>query len=104
MSECLQVGNSGERISTRTHMVTLIALGLVVAILWHFLLPRFWFACIGSTLSSAFLVWLLTMSHFGWMDATFFQSLAVTLAVALICSLVVGYITAKIRRAREAQP
>lgn len=84
-------------------MPTLVLLCIFISLVWHLLLPRFWYACLGATLSSTLIVWVLTISHFGWMDSTFFRNLALTVTVALTSSIVVGLVVSKIRRNRTTK-
>ena len=76
---------------------------LVVAIFWHGVLPKFVWATVWSTISATLLVWLMTSSHFGWLDETFFKNLALTLTISLTASLIVGVGFLRWRRTR-AQP
>jgi uncharacterized membrane protein YccC len=71
-------------------LIVACLVSLVVALVWYRMVPRYAFAFVGSTLTTAFLVWAIGQSHFGWMDTVFFRNLAVTFAIAAGGSIVVG--------------
>ena len=78
-------------------MIIVIA-AIITAFFWHLLATRIWVAHLGTIVSTPILVWAVAISHFGWLDRTFFMNLAITVGVTVVVSLVVGFVFQAIRR------
>jgi hypothetical protein len=70
--------------------VVAILMSLLVAVAWYRVVPWYAPAFVGSVVTSVFLIWLVTMSHFGWTDETFCRNLVTSLALAAVPALLVG--------------
>lgn len=70
--------------------VICLVLSILSALIWNFWTARFWLAFVGATLTATFVTWLLTMTHFGWMDEVFLKNLAMTLGITAIPAALVS--------------
>jgi len=74
----------------------------IVSVIWHIVLRRFWLAVGGSAISSVFLFWTVAMSHFGWLDRTFFENMVWSLVLSSVVSIAIGKLVRKLEKIRGA--
>ena len=77
-----------------------VIIAAIVSVACHLMLRSFWGAVAGSAVISVVLFWALSMSHFGWLDQTFFENVAWSLLLSAGVSLVVGKVVRKLEKKR----
>jgi hypothetical protein len=75
---------------------------VIVSVIWHILLHRFWLAVARSAFTSVLLYWMVSMSHFGWLDQTFFENVAWSLLLSSVVSVAIGNLVRKLEKNRGA--
>ena len=77
-------------------MIAYVALSVIVALLWHWRLSKFWIATVGASLSSPLIFQVLAYFHLGHLDPLFLIALAIQLGISFIAAVIIGYIWTKL--------
>ena len=78
-------------------LVICLGASVLSALIWNLWTRSFWAASIGATLTASLLTWLLTMSHFGFMDEVFLKDLGLTLGLSAIPALLISGVRRVVR-------
>jgi len=77
---------------------------LVFGIFWHFVLRKFWWANLGSTISATCLTLIFaSSSHYNFRSPDIFREVAEIMVISYALSMLIGAVFLKIRNAKIQQ-
>jgi hypothetical protein len=75
----------------------IVLFSLIAALAWHSVVPKFWFASAGSTITAVLAVWFVSSSHFGYFDQTFYENLVIVGSIGFVISMLIGRVVGRIK-------